>query len=353
MSEIPGYDRPRQQAGNQGQPGSRQPGAGLPPAAAAAYAAVYASAAKDKVGQAQIEQPAIAVSPAMMAPSAQMRGKMRSRVRLLPLTIMAVALLLGIKLGGLWQGRGALFVTPADAQQAQPAQTAQAGQATQAQAPQAQNPSQAPTQSQAQAQAQAPQSSAVASLADRDPTTFTRAEIELLANLAQRREQLEQRARELDLRESLLAAAEKRIDERINEMKKLEASVKQIVQTTDKQEDENLRGLVKIYETMKPEEAARIFADLDNAVLLNVMERMKEARVAAIMAKMDPAKAQDITVQMARRKMLPANLRAGATGAAGQAGSGAAAPANGQARPAQGATPGGAAPAAAQPHRGG
>lgn len=349
MSELPGYDKPRQQA-QQAQPG-------LPPAAAAAYAAVYASAAKEKTASAEAPQQAyIAASPAMPAPSMQARGKLRSRVRLLPLTIMAVALLLGLKLGGLWQGRGTLFVTPADAQQAQPAQTAQAQ--TPAQAP-AQTSAPAPAQQQqGQAQpaqaagAQAPaQNSAVASLADRDPTTFTRAEIELLANLAQRREQLEQRARELDLRESLLAAAEKRIDERINELKKLEASIKQVVQTTDKQEDENLRGLVKIYETMKPEEAARIFADLNNAVLLNVMERMKEAKVAAIMAKMDPAKAQDITVQMASRKMLPANLRAGVQGAgqpaAAQPGANQAAP---TARPA-GQAPAGQAPA--QQNRGG
>ena len=348
MSEIPGYDKPRQSAAS-----------GLPPAAAAAYAAVYASAAKDKANAGQQPgQPApIAASVALPPPSAEMRGKLRSRVRLLPLTIMAVALLLGLKLGGLWQGRGTLFVTAADAQQAQqPAQQQAQGQQGQAQ-PQAAQPARGQGQTPAQPAAQPGQpapASAVASLADRDPTTFTRAEIELLANLAQRREQLEQRARELDLRESLLAAAEKRIDERIGELKKLEASIKQIVQTTDKQEDENLRGLVKIYETMKPEEAARIFAQLDNTVLLNVLERMKEAKVAAIMAKMEPAKAQDITVQMANRKQLPAGLRAGAQGATGQGQSqgqnqgAAAAPANGAPRP---AAPAGTAPA--QPNRGG
>lgn len=333
MSEIPGYDKPRrpQEQGNSQPAAPAGKSQGLPPAAAAAYAAVYASAAKEKAGSAEAAQPHyIAASPTMAgvsmpAASMQARGKLRSRVRLLPLTIMAVALLLGLKLGGLWQGRGTLFVTPADAQQAQPAQTAQAAPPAAAQAPAQQGQAAAPAGT-----PPAAQNSTVASLAERDPTTFTRAEIELLANLAQRREQLEQRARELDLRESLLAAAEKRIDERINELKKLEASIKQIVQTTDKQEDENLRGLVKIYETMKPEEAARIFADLNNAVLLNVVERMKEAKVAAIMAKMDPAKAQDITVQLANRKMLPATLRAGVQGA------GTAQPAAGQpaARPA-------------------
>lgn len=315
-------------------PTHRRPG--IPPAAAAAYAAI----GRSKPPQAKPAAPQHVVPPHAMpaaAPAQSIRRGITSRVRLLPLTILAVALLLGLKVGALWQGREALFVTPAVAQAPAPA-----GQA-QGQTPAAPSSAQGRAQANAQAamppgaaqpaNAQAGANSGLSSLADRDPTTFTRAEIELLANLAQRREQLEQRARELDLRESLLAAAEKRIDERIAELKKLEGSIKQIVQSTDKQEDENLRGLVKIYETMKPEEAARIFAQLDSGVLLNVIERMKEAKVAAVMAKMEPAMAQDLTVRMATRKQLPANLKAAAGGQA--------APAN-AARPA-------AAPQAANP----
>lgn len=302
---------------------------GIPPAAAAAYAAVGRSAPK----------PAPAVALAAPVQNSSVRPVSRaltSRVRLLPLTILAVALLLGLKVGSLWQGRDALFVPAAvaQAQQQAPAQGQAQGQ-TQGQAQGQQRP--AGGTAAAPAGGAAAQNSGVASLADRDPTTFTRAEIELLGNLAQRREQLEQRSRELDLRESLLAAAEKRIDERIAELKKLEASIKQVVQSTDKQEDENLRGLVKIYETMKPEEAARIFAELDANVLLNVIERMKEAKVAAVMAKMEPAMAQSLTVRMATRKQLPANLRAAANDQ----------PAAGQARPAQ--APAAQAPAAQAP----
>lgn len=246
------------------------------------------------------------------------KSRLASRVRVLPLTILAVALLLGLKIGSLWQGRAELFVTPAGAQQQGAAQ--RAGQPTQLTPPPAaqtaQAPAQAPTQPQSppaatQMPAAAP-SSTVQSLADRDPTTFTRAEIELLANLAQRRDQLEQRAREIDLRESLLAAAEKRIDERIAELKKLEGSIKQIVQQYDKQEEQNLQGLVKVYENMKPKDAARIFEKLDANVLLGVVERMKEAKLAAVLADMSPATAQDITVRLATRKQIPPSLRAGA-----------------------------------------
>lgn len=261
---------------------------------------------------------------ATAAPSG--KARLSSRVRILPLTILAVALLLGLKIGSLWQGRAELFVTPAGAQQ-----QGAGGQPTQltpppAAPPAAQTPAQAQSPAQSQPQSAVPPpaqaaraaggntapSSTVQSLADRDPTTFTRAEIELLANLAQRRDQLEQRAREIDLRESLLAAAEKRIDERIAELKKLEGSIKQIVQQYDKQEEQNLQGLVKVYENMKPKDAARIFEKLDANVLLGVVERMKEAKLAAVLADMSPATAQDLTVRLATRKQIPPSLRAGA-----------------------------------------
>src|SRR3546814_11509949 len=106
-----------------------------------------------------------------------------------------------------------------------------------------------------------------------------------------------------------MAAAEKRIDERIAELKKLEASIKQIVQQYDQQEEKNLQSLVKVYENMKPKDAARIFEKLDPDVLLNVVERMKEAKVAAVLSEMTPATAQDLTVRLATRKQIPASLR--------------------------------------------
>jgi flagellar motility protein MotE (MotC chaperone) len=67
-----------------------------------------------------------------------------------------------------------------------------------------------------------------------------------------------------------------------------------------------LDNLVKIYETMKAKEAAKIFESLDMPTLLGVVERMKPARVAVIMAEMNPEKAKDITVALTKKDQLPA-----------------------------------------------
>jgi flagellar motility protein MotE (MotC chaperone) len=77
----------------------------------------------------------------------------------------------------------------------------------------------------------------------------------------------------------------------------------------DEQGDERLKSLVKIYETMKPQDAARIFAQMDMPVLLELLTRMKELKTAGILANMDPDKAREITVALAAKKELPPDLK--------------------------------------------
>ncbi len=63
-------------------------------------------------------------------------------------------------------------------------------------------------------------------------------------------------------------------------------------------EDEKIKSLVKVYEAMKPLEAAKIFEKLDMPILLSVASNMKEAKLAMIIAKMDPSSAKDLTMEL-------------------------------------------------------
>ena len=141
-------------------------------------------------------------------------------------------------------------------------------------------------------------------LAD-DPTLLTQSEIDLLQKLAERRVQIDARAREMETREAMLAAAESRIDRKIQEFKALQATIESLVKTYDEQQGTKLKSLVKIYENMKPKDAARIFEELEMEVLLKVAERMKERSLAPIMAKMNPQRARDVTVELDQLRKLP------------------------------------------------
>jgi len=138
-----------------------------------------------------------------------------------------------------------------------------------------------------------------------DPTLFTQTEIDLLQQLADRRERIEARAEEIELRAGLLGAAEKRIDKKIQEMKALELTIQKLINTHDQQEEAKMQSLVKIYENMKPKDAARIFEELDINTLLSVAERMKERKLAPVMAKMNAQKAKEMTVELTKLRELP------------------------------------------------
>jgi flagellar motility protein MotE (MotC chaperone) len=126
-----------------------------------------------------------------------------------------------------------------------------------------------------------------------------------------RRETIETREREINMREGLLKAAESRIDKKVQEMKLLQGTVEKLIGTYSEQQAAKVASLVKIYENMKPKDAARIFEELDMDTLLLVAERMKERSLAPIMANMDPSKARDVTVDLARRRQLPQSAAAG------------------------------------------
>ncbi|MDD3029604.1 MAG: hypothetical protein PHS57_04915 [Alphaproteobacteria bacterium] len=131
------------------------------------------------------------------------------------------------------------------------------------------------------------------------------AELALLRQLSNRREQLEKRARELDVREALIKVSEQRVEQKISDLATLRKQVQSLINQAEGEQQTQIENLVKIYETMKPDEAARIFETMDMPVLLGVIQRMKPARTALVMAKLAPEKAKEITIALTRRDQLP------------------------------------------------
>jgi flagellar motility protein MotE (MotC chaperone) len=89
--------------------------------------------------------------------------------------------------------------------------------------------------------------------------------------------------------------------EKIDELRNLKVKVEALLTQHDEAQEGRLRSLVKIYESMKPKDAARILASLDGEILLDVIERMREAKTAPILALLNSDKAQRITVQLMQR----------------------------------------------------
>jgi flagellar motility protein MotE (MotC chaperone) len=139
----------------------------------------------------------------------------------------------------------------------------------------------------------------------------SQAERALLERLQERRQKLDARARELEIRENLLKVAEKRLETKVAEIKQADGGPPGAPGAPGEPrrpagEGDRFKDLVSMYENMKAKDAAKIFDRLDLKILVEVVIKMNPRRMADIMAQMTPAAAERLTVELA--------LRAGQTG---------------------------------------
>jgi flagellar motility protein MotE (MotC chaperone) len=223
------------------------------------------------------------------------------RFRLLPLMIGTAVMVLSLRAFDLWHHAGAAF-----AQNAKPetpaAAPAKPETKPEAKAePKAETKAETKTETKAKAPAAEPAPNRAAELATNIPE-YSEAELAVLQGLAGRREELERRDTDLDQREALLKAAEQRIEAKVQELKQLQGTMEALIRKYDDEEETRKKSLVKIFETMKPAEAARIFEQMDLPILLDIIERMKERNAAPVLAQMHPARAKQVTAEIARRR---------------------------------------------------
>ncbi len=129
--------------------------------------------------------------------------------------------------------------------------------------------------------------------------------LELFKDLSKRRDLLDQREKEINAKEALLKAAEQEITRKYQELSKLRNEIESLLTNQSEEEEKRINSLVKIYEGMKPKDAARIFDTLDLDVLLSVISKMSERKVSPILASMNPERVRTITIMLAEQKSLP------------------------------------------------
>jgi flagellar motility protein MotE (MotC chaperone) len=123
----------------------------------------------------------------------------------------------------------------------------------------------------------------------------------ILERLQARRQELEARAREIDIRESLLKAAEKRAEGRVEELKAIESRITGAAAQKADEEAARFKGIITMYEGMKPKDAAKVFDRLEMPVLFEIASQIAPRKMADILGLMSPEVAERLTVEMARR----------------------------------------------------
>ena len=123
----------------------------------------------------------------------------------------------------------------------------------------------------------------------------------ILERLQARRQELEARAREVDIRESLLKSAEKRIESRLEEMKAVESRVSTATAQKSEADSARFKGIITMYEGMKPKDAAKVFDRLEMSVLFEIASQIAPRKMSDILGLMAPETAERLTIEMARR----------------------------------------------------
>ena len=138
-----------------------------------------------------------------------------------------------------------------------------------------------------------------------DGESSSSAEVDVLTALAKRRVALDSREADISARADLLAAAESRVDGKIASLKQLQDKIAELLGQRDVEQEKQLASLVKTYSAMKPKDAARIFDNLADEVLVPVAQAMKSDVLAPVLAAMTPDAAQKLTLKLASRLKLP------------------------------------------------
>jgi flagellar motility protein MotE (MotC chaperone) len=123
----------------------------------------------------------------------------------------------------------------------------------------------------------------------------------ILERLQARRQELEARAREIDIRESLLKSAEKRIESRVEEMKAVESRITSAATQKNEADAARFKGIITMYESMKPKDAAKVFDRLEMSVLFEIASQIAPRKMSDILGLMSPEAAEKLTTEMARR----------------------------------------------------
>lgn len=210
-----------------------------------------------------------------------------TRPRLLPLALASMAALLVFKLNNL---RDASPSVPQGAVSAAPSPTMPGASLSLISSAAASAP--APRPASAPPPAAAPEPSSPEALAERA----------ILETLRARRAELESREAHLAGREMLAAAMERRVTARLEELAALQARLEAESRNRDERAEQGWRQMVRLYEGMRPRDAAGIFDELEMAVLVQVVDRMREAKAAPILAAMRQDRARTLTTELARHR---------------------------------------------------
>ena len=128
---------------------------------------------------------------------------------------------------------------------------------------------------------------------------------------------LNDRKKELDLREAELAKLEEELqkqkaelDDKIKQLETMRGDISKTLKTRVAVDQEKVEKLVQFYSTMKPPQAAKVIESLNEDLAVEVMDKMKKKNAAEIMNALDAKKARRLSELLTGYERTPSSTSA-------------------------------------------
>jgi len=165
------------------------------------------------------------------------------------------------------------------------------------------------------AEGQEPRSPQIAALADTSSPSGLRPGVvdsttsaALLVQMTQREQAIRLNEAALAEREQLLEAAVERLQQQIDALQAAERDLSATMALADRAAEEDIERMVRVFESMKPDEAARVFTEMDPGFAAGFLGRLAPDSAAAIMAGLEPRQAYLLsTIVAGRNALVPRN----------------------------------------------
>lgn len=123
----------------------------------------------------------------------------------------------------------------------------------------------------------------------------------LLTTLREREANLGARETALRDRMQALRLTDEEVSRKLEALARAEEELRQMVALAERASEDDLSRLTRVYETMKPKQAAALFEEMDPSFAAGFLARMRPESAAAIMAGLSPEAARAFSVVLAGR----------------------------------------------------
>ncbi len=123
----------------------------------------------------------------------------------------------------------------------------------------------------------------------------------MLSALQEREARLAEQEKLAADQQATIGLARTEIDKKLTELARAEAKLAATIAQADQAADKDVSALVAMYESMKPKDAAKLFAEMDPDFAAGFLARMRPESAAGVLTGLDPSKAYAISVLLAGR----------------------------------------------------